>query len=615
MELEYTPGELFALIRPNHVVLLPADADRAQVQHLWAVAARPDATVGSLLSALMTAAELQIDRMPPFAVVSRERAPHVVVRGGFLLHAVSHAGAGETTEDASGEDVATWQERRFRPADSWNLAPIPGAPGGVGDGSGAADWWPISEGIVRVGSLRTATPGQGAPTTASEAATADVAPVMTSTGAESTGAESAGAESTGAESNAAPEAAEVEPTGAESNAAPETAEAEPEPVSSPEPVFAPEEPETRVGDESSVPDDHPMAPDDQPSAVAVAEAAAADADHDDTILSPSAAAATSGSGSITESKEGAESSGRAGSSARGHADTRVEVPGVPSTPPTAPPWARPDSPRPEPAESASARSRTPGAASRAPEAGLIDSVPWRTGPQPGAAASSTPPSRPAPPTPRPAPTAEESAAKEPAEGPADADHDGETIMRSSIAEPAPAANSSATDDGLTLTSHGTVTGANAGQFVLGRACAEGHANPPTSSNCFVCGAQLSGDAHQVLRPALGRMTVNDGAHESVHELTRSVVVGRQPAYRGKSEPTPRLMQVNSPSGDISRSHVQVRVEGWHVELVDLAATNGTVLVRSGHPPRRLGRDESVLLLSGDIADLGDGVSLRFEDLP
>jgi pSer/pThr/pTyr-binding forkhead associated (FHA) protein len=78
---------------------------------------------------------------------------------------------------------------------------------------------------------------------------------------------------------------------------------------------------------------------------------------------------------------------------------------------------------------------------------------------------------------------------------------------------------------------------------------------------------------------------------------------------------PRLVQVRSVSGDISRSHLEVRLEDWHVMLCDLKATNGTMLIREGQPPRRLGQGESMILLDGDIADLGDGISLRFEDLP
>jgi pSer/pThr/pTyr-binding forkhead associated (FHA) protein len=61
--------------------------------------------------------------------------------------------------------------------------------------------------------------------------------------------------------------------------------------------------------------------------------------------------------------------------------------------------------------------------------------------------------------------------------------------------------------------------------------------------------------------------------------------------------------------------VEVRLEGWHVMLCDLKATNGTVLVREGQSPRRLAQNEMAILLDGDIAELGDNISLRFEEIP
>lgn len=156
------------------------------------------------------------------------------------------------------------------------------------------------------------------------------------------------------------------------------------------------------------------------------------------------------------------------------------------------------------------------------------------------------------------------------------------------------------------------------EYILARSCEQRHPNPPTASTCHTCGATLSGPARQVRKPAMGRMTVRDrgGIREYSHELNRSVVLGRQPSASAVKEPNPpRLLQIDSPSGDISRSHLLVRLEGWHVQLVDLGATNGTMLLREGQAPRRLSRNQEVMLKSGDVADLGDGVSLRFEDLP
>lgn len=101
----------------------------------------------------------------------------------------------------------------------------------------------------------------------------------------------------------------------------------------------------------------------------------------------------------------------------------------------------------------------------------------------------------------------------------------------------------------------------------------------------------------------------------VVELDQSLIIGRQPSVsRVQGRGMPKLVQVTSAGGDISRSHVEVRLDGWHVLLCDLKATNGTVLIRAGQPPRRLGEGETAFLLDGDVAQLGDDVFLRFEGL-
>lgn len=213
--------------------------------------------------------------------------------------------------------------------------------------------------------------------------------------------------------------------------------------------------------------------------------------------------------------------------------------------------------------------------------GLIESVPWLS----------------------PASLAEPETAGEP--DPGDPDHDGHTVLRSDLAPAAPQA----------LPERAPEPGAGpsaTGPMVLARLCPAGHANPPTSARCSVCGETVAGDARQVRRPVLGRMRISSG---EVVDLDRSLVVGRQPSVsRVHGDGMPKLIQVGSRAGDISRSHVEVRLEGWDVILVDLKATNGTVLVREGQLPRRLGQGEQAMLLDGDIAELGEDVSLRFEGL-
>ncbi|MFF1882475.1 FHA domain-containing protein [Pseudarthrobacter sp. NPDC058196] len=263
----------------------------------------------------------------------------------------------------------------------------------------------------------------------------------------------------------------------------------------------------------------------------------------------------------------------------------------------------------------------PGPEAQAPAGVLIDSVPWRTGGEaavPSSAPSSPPlgtppaftppagPEGPANPGPAPAfPASQAPAAGTQDQAPAagfDPDHDGQTVMKSSLPgmAPHPAAPGPGQDPAD-------------GPLVLARVCAHSHANPPTRALCSACGGSLLPDAVQVARPRLGRVRLSTG---DLLDLDQSMVIGRQPSVsRVQGGVMPRLVQVASPGGDISRSHVEVRLEGWHVMLCDLKATNGTVLVREGQPPRRLAQNEMAILLDGDIAELGDNISLRFEEIP
>lgn len=151
-----------------------------------------------------------------------------------------------------------------------------------------------------------------------------------------------------------------------------------------------------------------------------------------------------------------------------------------------------------------------------------------------------------------------------------------------------------------------------GAMVLARLCPQGHANPPSRALCADCGADIDAEPREVARPSLGRMHASTG---EVLDLDHALIIGRQPSVsRVLGGVVPRLVQVQSASGDISRSHVEVRLDGWNVVLVDLMATNGTVLIRDGQEPRRLGHGEEAILQDGDIAELGDGVSLFFEGL-
>lgn len=144
-------------------------------------------------------------------------------------------------------------------------------------------------------------------------------------------------------------------------------------------------------------------------------------------------------------------------------------------------------------------------------------------------------------------------------------------------------------------------------------CPQGHPSPPDRAQCRVCGAPLSGPVRATPRPPLGRLDLSSGG---TIRLDRAVVIGRRPrATRVSGDGVPQLVTVASPQQDISRSHLEIRLEGWHVLAVDLATTNGSRLMRAQQDPVRLRAQEGVVLVDGDVIDLGDGVAVRFSELP
>ncbi|WP_114856407.1 FHA domain-containing protein [Brachybacterium sp. YJGR34] len=145
--------------------------------------------------------------------------------------------------------------------------------------------------------------------------------------------------------------------------------------------------------------------------------------------------------------------------------------------------------------------------------------------------------------------------------------------------------------------------------IPGVVCWNGHANSPERQLCGVCGVPLQGPTRPVARPPLGVIELSTGER---FLLDRTAIIGRRPrASRVSAEAVPRLITVPSPQQDISRSHLELRCEGWHVVALDLGTTNGTTLHRAGYDAARLRPREGVVLRDGDHLDLGDDVHLRF----
>ena len=116
-----------------------------------------------------------------------------------------------------------------------------------------------------------------------------------------------------------------------------------------------------------------------------------------------------------------------------------------------------------------------------------------------------------------------------------------------------------------------------GTLVDAKMCGNGHPNPPAAATCGVCGEFLAPGSSSVLhvpRPSLGGLQLDDG---QVVELDQELLIGRRPER--DSDPARQGLRPVTLTGDkVSRSHLEVRFQGWEVLVADCGSTNGTFVV-------------------------------------
>jgi hypothetical protein len=147
--------------------------------------------------------------------------------------------------------------------------------------------------------------------------------------------------------------------------------------------------------------------------------------------------------------------------------------------------------------------------------------------------------------------------------------------------------------------------------ILAVLCPNGHANPPDTTSCRVCGGPVGTHGPQLVGPpVLAVLRASDGTSA---EVDRPVLIGRAPSSDRSSSRTPRLMTVPSPNHDISRTHLEVAPDDWQVVVTDLNSTNGTILVWPGDVDRQqLAPGERIPVQVGSVMELGDGVSVLID---
>ncbi len=142
-------------------------------------------------------------------------------------------------------------------------------------------------------------------------------------------------------------------------------------------------------------------------------------------------------------------------------------------------------------------------------------------------------------------------------------------------------------------------------------CPSGHLNPTHAPSCRVCGAPIQEQEHvSVPRPVLGALKFVDGRSVSV---SGPLLIGRSPKVEGVvTGEAPELIAVDSPLKEVSSTHLEIRLEGWQVLVVDRQSTNGTIVTAPGRDPQRLRPGEPVPITPGTRVSLADEAEFTFE---
>ena len=153
--------------------------------------------------------------------------------------------------------------------------------------------------------------------------------------------------------------------------------------------------------------------------------------------------------------------------------------------------------------------------------------------------------------------------------------------------------------------------AESGPAVHAVHCAAGHPNPAHADQCRVCGGAIENQAPVTMpRPVLGLLRLSSGG---VIALDRGVLIGRSPSEgRLVGGERPHIVKLASPDQDISRNHVEICLDDWHVLVTDLNSMNGTVITRPGRDPERLRPDQPTMIEPGTTIALADDLTVTFE---
>lgn len=108
-------------------------------------------------------------------------------------------------------------------------------------------------------------------------------------------------------------------------------------------------------------------------------------------------------------------------------------------------------------------------------------------------------------------------------------------------------------------------------------------------------------------PPPARYGFRIGRSERTVLLDVAAYVGRSPSSpRISNGELPKLIRVQSPKGEVSGTHLEIRQLGTSVIVTDLRSTNGSTVSVPGSAPRSLRQGEAMVVTPGTLVDIGDG---------
>ncbi len=95
--------------------------------------------------------------------------------------------------------------------------------------------------------------------------------------------------------------------------------------------------------------------------------------------------------------------------------------------------------------------------------------------------------------------------------------------------------------------------------------------------------------------AAATLVLSTGEHMPI---TGTILIGRSPSILYAYGDEPRLVTLDVGMTDISRNHLEVRLDGDQVLMRDMGSTNGTLLTRAGTPTVRLPSEAPIVGFPG-----------------